>query len=202
MAEYELTCGEEATAEHYLAHVALFTNADAEGASDKIKLMTVHAAKGLEFPYVFLCGMNEGVFPSRKVRDLRGMEEERRLAFVAMTRAEKRLLLSGAEGRNFDGSPRYPSRFVLDIDRGLLEYTEPPNDGLITEAREYITHTEKYLPEDLDATLLAVGTRVKHAYLGAGEILETDMDKQAYLVRFDAMPTPRTISWRVKLEPV
>ena len=200
--DYEMTCGEEATAEHYLAHVALFTNADADDASDKVKLMTVHAAKGLEFPYVFLCGMNEGVFPSRKVKDLRGMEEERRLAFVAMTRAEKRLLLSGAEGRNFDGSPRYPSRFVLDVDPALLEYTAPPNEGLIAEAREYIAHTEKYLPEDLQSLLLAVGTRVHHAYLGAGEILEADMEKQAYLVRFDAVPTPRTISFRVKLEPM
>ena len=77
--------------------------------------MTVHAAKGLEFPVVFLCELNEGIFPSRKTRTLPGMEEERRLAFVAMTRAEKRLCLSEAEGRNHDGSPRYPSRFALDM---------------------------------------------------------------------------------------
>lgn len=95
--EYETSCGEEATVFHYLAHVALFTNNDIEDNSDKVKLMTVHAAKGLEFPYVMLCGMNEGVFPSRKIKDLLGMEEERRLAFVAMTRAEKGLYLSGAE---------------------------------------------------------------------------------------------------------
>ena len=62
--EYEDTCGEEATTLHYLAHVALFTNSDADDDSDKVRLMTVHAAKGLEFPYVFLCGMNEGIFPS------------------------------------------------------------------------------------------------------------------------------------------
>ena len=68
--------------------------------------MTVHAAKGLEFPHVFLCGMNEGIFPSRKVRTLPGMEEERRLAYVALTRAEHGLFLSEADGRNFDGSPR------------------------------------------------------------------------------------------------
>src|SRR5699024_9036953 len=80
--EYETTCGEEATLEHYLAHVALCTNADAQDQGDKVKLMTVHAAKGLESPHVFLCGMNEGIFPSRKVRTLPGMEEERRLAFV------------------------------------------------------------------------------------------------------------------------
>ena len=61
--EYETTCGEESTLEHYLAHVALFTNADMGEAGDRVKLMTVHAAKGLEFPHVFLCGMNEGVVP-------------------------------------------------------------------------------------------------------------------------------------------
>jgi len=71
---------------------------------DKVKLMTVHAAKGLEFPYVFLCGMNEGVFPSRKVRTMEGMEEERRLAFVACTRAERQLFLSDAEGTTLDGA--------------------------------------------------------------------------------------------------
>lgn len=106
--EYETTCGEEVTLEHYLAHVALFTNADTAEQGDKVRLMTVHAAKGLEFPYVFLCGMNEGIFPSRKVRTQQAMEEERRLAFVALTRAEKGLYLSEADGRNFDGTPRYP----------------------------------------------------------------------------------------------
>ncbi len=103
--EYETTCGEECTLEYYLAHVALFTNSDTGEVGDRVKLMTVHAAKGLEFPYVFLCGMNEGIFPSRKVRTRQGMEEERRLAFVAVTRAEKGLYLSEADGTNFDGSP-------------------------------------------------------------------------------------------------
>ncbi len=200
--DYEITCGEEAAAGDYLAHVALFTNSDKADDSDKIKLMTVHAAKGLEFPYVFLCGMNEGVFPSRKVKDLRGMEEERRLAFVAMTRAQKRLYLSGAEGRNFDGSPRYPSRFVLDIDSGLLEYTEKPNEGLIADARDYIRYSEKYLPENLESTLLPAGTRVRHEYLGEGTIMDLDAGKGAYLVRFDSLPTPRTISFRVKLAQI
>lgn len=197
--EYEITCGEEATPAHYLAHVALFTNSDADDASDKVTLMTVHAAKGLEFPYVFLCGMNEGVFPSRKTRDLLGMEEERRLAFVAMTRAQKRLYLSSAQGRNLDGSPRYPSRFVLDIDSNLLECTEKLPDGLIAEARDYIQSSEKYLPENLEGALLPIGTRVRHEYLGQGTILELNTGKGAYLVQFDGIPTPRTISFRIKL---
>lgn len=197
--EYETTCGEEATAAHYLAHVALFTNSDAEDTSDKVKLMTVHAAKGLEFPYVLLCGMNEGVFPSRKIKDLSGMEEERRLAFVAMTRAEKGLYLSGAEGRNFDGSPRYPSRFVLDIGDEHLEYAKKPSDTLITAARSHIAYSERCLPENQKHTQFSQGTRVRHAYLGEGTILSIDRDKGAYLVQFDSIPTPRTISFRVTL---
>ena len=123
--EYETTCGEEATLEYYLTHVALFTNSDLESGKDQVRMMTVHSAKGLEFPYVFLCGMNEGIFPSRKTNTKQAMEEERRLAFVAVTRAEKGLFLTEAEGRNFDGSMRYPSRFLLDIDEKYLTHTEP-----------------------------------------------------------------------------
>lgn len=197
--EYETSCGEEATVFHYLAHVALFTNNDFEDNSDKVKLMTVHAAKGLEFSYVMLCGMNEGVFPSRKIKDLLGMEEERRLAFVAMTRAEKGLYLSGAEGYNFDGSPRYPSRFILDIDDELLEYDNKPADSLIADAKEYIALREKYMPENLESELLPAGAKIRHEYLGEGSVLDIDTDKGAYLVQFDSLPTPRAISFRVKL---
>lgn len=197
--EYETSCGEEATVFHYLAHVALFTNNDIEDNSDKVKLMTVHAAKGLEFSYVMLCGMNEGVFPSRKIKDLLGMEEERRLAFVAMTRAEKGLYLSGAEGYNFDGSPRYPSRFILDIDDELLEYDNKPADSLIADAKEYIALRKKYMPENLESELLPAGAKIRHEYLGEGSVLDIDTDKGAYLVQFDSLPTPRAISFRVKL---
>ena len=197
--EYETSCGEEATLEHYLKHVALFTNSDAESAGDKVKLMTVHAAKGLEFPYVFLCEMNEGIFPSRKTSTLPGMEEERRLAFVAMTRAEKRLYLSEAEGRNLDGSPRYPSRFLLDIAPELLEHTVPPQEGLIRDARSYITASENRLPEK-EAETFAIGQRVRHAIMGLGTVVEVDTAKGAHVVKFDSAATPRAISFRAKLE--
>ena len=198
--EYETGCGEEATVEHYLSHVALFTNADAEDGGDKVKLMTVHAAKGLEFPHVFLCGMNEGVFPSGRTNTLPGMEEERRLAFVAVTRAGKALYLSEAEGRNLDGSPRYPSRFVLDIDPELLEYTEPPKEGLIRDAREYIAASEEHLLEERAKGSFAVGQRVRHEIMGEGTVTDVEADKGAYVIQFDAMKTPRRISFRVKLE--
>lgn len=197
---YETTCGEECTLEHYLSHVALLTNGDTAEQGDKVKLMTVHAAKGLEFPCVFLCGMNEGIFPSRKVRTLPGMEEERRLAFVALTRAEQRLYLSEADGRNFDGSPRYPSRFVLDIGRDLLAFTAPPQEGLIREAEDYIAGTQRFFPAQDSDAVFSVGQRVRHLMFGEGTVLEVDMDNGAHLVQFDDMPTPRKISFRARLD--
>lgn len=198
--EYETSCGEESTLEHYLSHVALFTNNDAADNSDKVKLMTVHSAKGLEFPYVFLCTMNEGVFPSKKTDTIQRMEEERRLAFVAMTRAQKGLYLSEADGRNFDGSPRYPSRFLLDIDPSLLSYTQPPQEGLIREVKDYLVISERYLADEENQSLLAAGQRVRHSIFGGGVVIEVDLIKAAYLVRFDNIDTPRSISFRAKLE--
>ncbi|MCQ4906838.1 UvrD-helicase domain-containing protein [Phascolarctobacterium faecium] len=198
--EYETSCGEESTLEHYLSHVALFTNNDAADNSDKVKLMTVHSAKGLEFPYVFLCAMNEGVFPSKKTDTIQKMEEERRLAFVAMTRAQKRLYLSEAEGRNFDGSPRYPSRFLLDIEPALLDYTQKPQEGLIRETKDYLVINERYLADEENQSSLAVGQRVKHSIFGSGTVVDVDLIKAAHLVKFDNIDTPRSISFRAKLE--
>ena len=199
---YETTCGEECTLEHYLAHVALFTNADLDDPRDQVRLMTVHSAKGLEFPHVFLCAMNEGIFPSKKTRTLPGMEEERRLCFVAMTRAQKALYLSEAEGRNLDGSPRYPSRFLLDIDDSLLQFTHTPREDLIRQAREYIGFSTRLLDESSLPQGFAPGTRVRHAVFGPGTVLELDPAQRAQLVQFDSMPTPRLLSLRTKLERI
>ncbi|MBR3231246.1 MAG: ATP-binding domain-containing protein, partial [Lachnospiraceae bacterium] len=199
--EYETTCGEEVTLEHYLKHIALFTNADTAETGDKVRLMTVHAAKGLEFPHVILCGMNEGIFPSRKVRTKPAMEEERRLAFVAMTRAEKTLALTESEGRNLDGSPRYPSRFILDIDHALLNYTEPPREGLIADAREYAAFSEQSLRDADEREPFRPGDRVRHPVFGEGTVTDTDLLENIYTVQFDGIRTPRAISFRAKLDP-
>ena len=198
--EYEVSCGEEVTLEHYLNHIALFTNSDAEENKDKVKMMTVHASKGLEFPYVFLCGMNEGIFPSRKITTLEGMEEERRLAFVAVTRAEKGLFLSEADGRNFDSSPRYPSRFLLDIDDRYLEYTQKPNDGLIHDARLYINHKICCMENAEKGNEFSLGQKVKHSVFGEGTITGIDQEQGAYQIQFERFETPRMIAFRVKLE--
>ena len=200
--EYETSCGEETTLEVYLSHVALFTNSDTAETGDKVKLMTVHTAKGLEFPYVFLCGMNEGIFPSRKTRTKEGMEEERRLAFVAITRAREGLFLSEAEGRNFDGAPRYPSRFILDIDDEFLSYTAPLREGLIEETRAYIRQSSQWFSAEEDSTLLRPGTRISHTIFGTGTVEEINSEKNAYIIRFDDLPTPRKISVKAKLETI
>lgn len=198
--EYETTCGEESTLEHYLARVALLTNTDAGGTRDQVRLMTVHTAKGLEFPYVFLCAMNDGIFPSKKVHTWPGMEEERRLAFVALTRAQDGLYLSEAEGRNFDGSCRYPSRFLLDIDPDLLQYTEQPPEAMLAEARDYISLREKYLLDENTELPLAAGDRIVHGVFGPGTIEAVDQTRAVYRIQFDDMKTPRDITFRAKLE--
>ena len=200
--EYEETGGEECSLTHYLAHVALFTNSDADTGRDAVKLMTIHAAKGLEFPQVFLCGLSEGILPSRRTDSPESMEEERRLAFVALTRAQRGLCLSDCEGRGHEGAPRYPSRFLLEIDEGLLVHDGRPRDSLVAEAREYIASNERRLsgtaaePE----ALLSPGARMRHAAFGEGTLLEVDMTRRVYVIQFDKMPTPRTLTIRVPLE--
>ena len=157
--------------------------------------MTIHAAKGLEFPYVFLCCLNEGILPSKKTDSPEGMEEERRLAFVALTRARRGLVLSDSEGRGHDGAPRYPSRFLLEIDRGLLVQDGRPRESLVSEAREYISaHTARLSgASDAPQELFAPGDRT---------VLDVDAARRVYVIKFDKTPTPRTLTLRVRLQRI
>ena len=202
--EWETTVGEETDMVSYLRHIALFTNTDTYVGNDKVRLMTVHSAKGLEFPYVFLCEMCEGIFPSRKVRTKSGMEEERRLAFVAMTRAEKELYLSDAEGRNFDNTSRYPSRFLLDIDPQCLIYVEKPDEKFLAKAQKNVEKVNDSFLPDLEELDLHEGDRVRHRVFGDGTIIEINVEEEAVMVKFDSMPTARTIALRAakKLEKI
>lgn len=199
--EYEVSCGEETTLEGYLSRVALLINTDADTGRNTVRMMTVHTAKGLEFPYVFLCGLSEGIFPSKKTATLEGMEEERRLAFVAFTRAENALYLSDAEGHNLDGSYRYPSRFIFNVDRPLLHYTEELNESLVSQSGSLIASSERAMASAVSAQHLKVGDRVVHSVMGAGEIVEIDHGKSAYRIKFDELGTVRNISFRARLLP-
>ncbi|MDE5862884.1 MAG: UvrD-helicase domain-containing protein [Lachnospiraceae bacterium] len=196
---YENAAGEETLLADYLQNVSLLTSMDKEDKKDAVKLMTIHTAKGLEFPYVFVCGMNEGIFPSKHVDSEDMLEEERRLAYVAYTRAERALFLSDAEGTNFDGSYRYPSRFIFNTDKMYLDYTVELEQRLIDSAAEYIRRNEEKIsgeePEQLKA-----GMRVKHNLFGSGVILEVNEAEKFYVVQFDKMKTPRNISFRILLE--
>ncbi len=199
--EFETQSGEEVTVENYLQHAALFTNADLAEKDDRVKLMTVHAAKGLEFDHVFLAAMNEGIFPSKKTRTLAGMEEERRLAFVAMTRARDSLFISESEGRNQDGSTRYPSRFILDIESSLLRFDPPLADGFLDDARRFVAYRSTHLVDEQASQSLGVGDAVRHPVFGLGTIELIDTEKQAYVIRFAGMPTPRKIAFSARLQP-
>ena len=198
--DYEISCGEETSLQHYLEHVALFSNAEQPVSDGKVKLMTIHAAKGLEFPYVFLCALNEDVFPSKKTSTLEAMEEERRLAFVAVTRAEQALYLSEAEGRTFEGTQRYPSRFLFDTGFERMNVENMPPDDLVRDAKELISVRLKHMPENLEKTALPAGTRVRHDVFGEGTVLEFDAAAGVHVIRFDGLDTPRRLNMRLKLE--
>ena len=108
----------------YLQEVALYTNLDYAKSKNHVKIMTVHQSKGLEFPYVFISGLSDGIMPNkRSVRERKksGMEEERRLMYVAVTRAEKNLFLTESEGYSAQGGfNKVPSRFIREIKDGLF----------------------------------------------------------------------------------
>jgi DNA helicase-2/ATP-dependent DNA helicase PcrA len=117
--------GDEVSLSDFLQEVALLTDLDSDGDEEqaKVTLMTVHAAKGLEFPTVFVVGLEENIFPSPMCTgSMRELEEERRLLYVAITRAEKHCILTCAQNRFRYGKMEYdtPSRFIKDIDPRLL----------------------------------------------------------------------------------
>ncbi len=182
IAQYERDEGELMSLYDYLSHVTLMTSGDDPDSTEAVRLMTIHAAKGLEFPVVFLCGLSEGVFPSRKTNTRDKMEEERRLAYVAMTRAESVLYLTDSEGMGLDSNMKYPSRFIFDIERDLLQYTVELSEELIDIAKSHITLDER----KLDIILLSVGTEICHPTLGSGKIIAVDASNSCYIVRFDS----------------
>lgn len=188
--DYEARAGELVTLEGYLAHAALFTNMDTVEKAAAVKLMTVHAAKGLEFPAVFLCGLSEGIFPTKRANTREKLEEERRLCYVAFTRAEDRLYLSDAAGSNYDGTSRCPSRFLLNAGTEHVDYAEPLDPSLLEEARRQIARTEEPEPGKKDP--FAPGVRVRHPIFGEGTVLLPG--EGGLIIHFDRIVTPRTIA--------
>ena len=115
---------DEISLETYLQDIALYTNIDNDKGKNHVKIMTVHQSKGLEFPYVFIAGLSDGIMPNKRSvreRKKKAMEEERRLMYVAVTRAEKRLFLTESEGYSVQGGfNKVPSRFLREIKEHLM----------------------------------------------------------------------------------
>jgi DNA helicase II / ATP-dependent DNA helicase PcrA len=158
--------------EAFLAHAALESGeGQAQQWEDCVQMMTLHAAKGLEFPLVFLAGMEEGLFPhQRSLTDLDGLEEERRLCYVGMTRAMRRLILSYAEQRRLHGVDSYGqvSRFVREIPEDLIEEVRPR----VQVSRPVAVG--RFRPEEPAVAGVRLGARVRHGKFGEGVILNVE----------------------------
>lgn len=196
--DFQRKAGEEVTLGNYLDHAALFTNMDQTEKAQAVKLMTIHAAKGLEFPVVFLCGLSEGIFPGKRANTREKLEEERRLCYVAFTRAKDRLFLSDAAGNNYDGSFRYPSRFLFNAEKENVEYAVPLDPELEERALEEIRKTEDTGRQDSQNNAL-IGKRVLHPVFGEGTVIGLPRGQEGCIIQFDAMVTPRTFGPSVKL---
>lgn len=159
----------------FLAHASLEAGeGQGEAGDDCVQLMTLHSAKGLEFPLVFLVGMEEGLFPHQMSAEEPGrMEEERRLCYVGITRAEKQLVISYAEQRRLYGNTLYgvPSRFLNEIPDALLEEIRPK---VKTWKSNYERAAKPRLAIRTNETGMSIGARVEHAKFGEGTITDVE----------------------------
>jgi len=155
----------------FLSHAALESgDSQADEYEDAVQLMTMHSAKGLEFPMVFIVGVEEGMFPSqRTIEEPDKMEEERRLAYVGITRAMKKLVISYAESRRLYGQEKFhkPSRFIAEIPTDLVEEIR-----LTTKvSRPTPNNRFNQSQQQFNQTGLTLGQRVNHAKFGEGVII-------------------------------
>ena len=189
----------------FLENISLQTSIDEEWEGEKINLMTIHAAKGLEFNCVFLPGWEEGLFPHQKSIEEKGdqaVQEERRLAYVALTRAKQRLFISFANNRKYYGNnnsndwmPSIPSRFIDELDKKYLEINETAKDNdqdfefsqdfnFMEEKKSpgwkrYLQEKEKIKTINYtnNLTNFKIGQGVEHETFGKGKVIHIDGNK-------------------------
>lgn len=186
----------------YLENLSLLSDLDkTDEVEDSVSLMTIHSAKGLEFPVCFIVGMDEGLFPSKMSLDEGGLEEERRLFYVAITRAEEKLYLTGSQVRRTYGQPVYyrPSRFIDEI-RGEIEEISQSSQTFVSKAYDKRAN-EEYMKQKARQAVLKkkkkplsaqdvdfkIGDKVNHSKWGQGmivQIKETE-DGNELVVAFD-----------------
>ncbi len=188
--------------EAFLAHAALESGeGQAEAWEDCVQMMTLHSAKGLEFPLVFLCGLEEGLFPhQRSIVELDALEEERRLCYVGMTRAMRQLYLAYAEQRRLHGADSFgqPSRFIKEIPEDLIEEVRPRVQVFRPMSAGRFRPEEPHLPG------VSLGARVRHGKFGEGVILnmEGNGPHARVQVSFERQGTKWLMLQYANLEPV
>ena len=201
----------EQTLQDYLAQVVLVADVDSyDGVADRVTLMTLHTAKGLEFPTVFMTGMEEGLFPHARVTET-DIEEERRLCYVGMTRAMKRLVLTHAERRRVYGDfkTNARSRFIDEIPETLLDLVGVPARRRDEPHRFRQRHEHKI--DDAESVRvvyesedgLRIGGRVRHDAFGVGTIkhLEGAGERRKVTVDFRAVGVKKLLLKYASLEP-
>ena len=206
--------------EEFLEHISLVTSVDENNEDNKVSLMTLHAAKGLEYDFVFLPGWEEGLFPHQKTIDEsgnKGIEEERRLAYVGITRARKTVNISTSMSRRFQNNwmPSLQSRFIEELDQDLVKTINHIADHLdnfdefnqdfdfkpkrislnSTEGSSYktvLSMEEENIRDINDDIILQIGQLVKHKKFGIGKI--QDLEGSKAVVDFDEHGKKKLIS--------
>ena len=194
--EFQKTDIEEKTLKEYLDKISLYTNNDRTSKENSVKLMTIHAAKGLEFKNVFIIRIVDGILPSGKVKTPDGLEEERRLFYVAITRAKDKLYLSDTM-LDYNELDNMPSRFLKELDFDEIEFAT-------TDAKERIVIEEKRQDNTSINTDLQfkAGDKIEHSVFGPGVIQDINFENKTYAIKFEKFDTLRTISANMKLEKI
>lgn len=195
--EFENGFGEDVNLEEFLQQISLMSAEDTEKPCEAVKLMTIHASKGLEFPVVFAIGFSEGIFPSSKTieeRKKEGLEEERRLCYVAITRAQEILYIMDSEGQSQQGIKKLPSRFLYEIGENNYLRIGKISDDLERESWGYIRRLNQQMIEELPAPENNEVQTVEHHIFGKGRIFSFDNKRKVYSVQFDGMSQPRSIN--------
>lgn len=191
--EFERVYGEDYPLNDYLREVSIQSKDDDDDEKEQVKLMTIHSSKGLEFKAVFVVGLNEGIFPSSKTLEERkelGLEEERRLCYVAITRAMEHLYLFDTEGQSARGMNNLPSRFLFEVGENNYQRYGTISSSLMKQYKDYVN---KHSFEQFESNY-EIGNIINHHIFGQGEILDIDKKRNSYIVKFDKFNLPRNIS--------
>lgn len=205
--------GEEATLSGFLEEISLYTDIDKLSADDDaVCLMTMHSAKGLEFPIVFIVGMEDGIFPPIRTMDnLEELEEERRLAYVGITRAKEKLYITHAQQRMLFGSTQrnFQSKFIKEIDKdcidrvdGTVKTTKKKDDDIITAPVYTYTLQSQLANKKMESAKKAAavdytaGERVKHNVFGEGTVISSKPMGNDHMleIAFDSVGTKKIMA--------